>query len=242
MAADPKYIWDYLMKTIKNPYGVAGIMGNLFAESSLDTYCKTGGDKKINGLQYAEMVDKAENLYECTHDGVAFGLVQWCFWTRKEGLYSMAQSNGKSIGNLDIQLDYLILEMSECYKTVWNTVLNCASVSEATEIVMKKYEKPANTGDKALAKRVSKAVQYYEKYAEEKDIPKTLTKYVVTVADKVFIRCGNGKDYKDIGKINKTGTEYEWVATAENGWHAIRMKTKKQIGWISGEYTKIVEK
>ena len=38
-----KQIWDLLMKKIENPYGVAGIMGNLYAESSMRTTCMTGG-------------------------------------------------------------------------------------------------------------------------------------------------------------------------------------------------------
>ena len=32
-------IWNFLMNSINNVYGVAGLMGNLFAESRLDPTC-----------------------------------------------------------------------------------------------------------------------------------------------------------------------------------------------------------
>lgn len=37
--ADAKKIWDVLLKFIGNPYGVAGLMGNLKAESALEPVC-----------------------------------------------------------------------------------------------------------------------------------------------------------------------------------------------------------
>lgn len=36
MATNEKIIWDYLKSQIKNDYGVAGVMGNLYAESVLN--------------------------------------------------------------------------------------------------------------------------------------------------------------------------------------------------------------
>ena len=34
-----------------------------------------------------------------------------------------------------------------------------------------------------------------------------------------------------------TGTKLEYVASAFNGWHAV--KTGDQVGWVSGEYSDI---
>ena len=46
MASIEKNIWDYLIKEINNPYGVAGLMGNIYAESGMipnrvDVLCLT---------------------------------------------------------------------------------------------------------------------------------------------------------------------------------------------------------
>ena len=46
---DEEKIWNYLYNDIKNDYGVAGLMGNLFAESSLISYnLQNSFNKKLN--------------------------------------------------------------------------------------------------------------------------------------------------------------------------------------------------
>lgn len=246
--ADAKYIWDYLIKEIKNPFGVAGLMGNLEAESNLNPLCKTGGDKSISGKQYAEMVDNEEiDREHFIQDEVAFGLVQWRYWSRKDSLYAiwLAQRAGTSIGDLDFQLEYLLFEIEEFYHSVWDTLKNATSVKEASDIVMLKYEKPGNTSDTAKNKRASMGLAYYTKYAEQKsddkpaDEPKG--KYVRTTMDRVFIRQGNGKDYVAYTRIEKKGTQFKWVASSENNWHAVEFKISKNkyIGWISGECSEL---
>lgn len=51
---------------------------------------------------------------------------------------------------------------------------------------------------------------------------------------KVNIRVGNGTDYGRITQV-ADGKTYPWVATAENGWHAIVIG--KRVGWVSGKYS-----
>ena len=53
----------------------------------------------------------------------------------------------------------------------------------------------------------------------------------------VNIRQGNGADYARITSV-KDGTELEWIATAQNGWHAV--KVGSQVGWVSGKYSEII--
>ena len=52
----------------------------------------------------------------------------------------------------------------------------------------------------------------------------------------VNIRLGDSTDYDRVAYLNK-GDTMEWVATAENGWHAGRYE--KQIVWISGKYSTV---
>jgi peptidoglycan hydrolase-like protein with peptidoglycan-binding domain len=52
----------------------------------------------------------------------------------------------------------------------------------------------------------------------------------------VNIRVGNGTDYGRITAV-ADGTVFEHVATAVNGWHAV--KVGSQVGWVSGKYSEI---
>ena len=53
----------------------------------------------------------------------------------------------------------------------------------------------------------------------------------------VNIRVGNGTDYARISAVHD-GTEFEHIATAQNGWHAVKISS--QVGWVSGKYSEIV--
>ena len=52
----------------------------------------------------------------------------------------------------------------------------------------------------------------------------------------VNVRVGNDTKYGRITSV-KDGATYEWIATAENGWHAIVINA--QIGWVSGKYSTV---
>ncbi len=59
----------------------------------------------------------------------------------------------------------------------------------------------------------------------------------VSASGCVDVRTGNGTAYSRITAVN-SGDTFEWVATAANGWHALRMVD--QVGWISGEDSKLI--
>ena len=59
---------------------------------------------------------------------------------------------------------------------------------------------------------------------------------IVSAGGKVNVRCGNGITFSRITSV-KNGTAFEWIATAQNGWHAIVVNG--QVGWVSGQHSKI---
>ena len=60
---------------------------------------------------------------------------------------------------------------------------------------------------------------------------------IVCTSGTVNIRVGNGTDYSRITAV-ADGTEFEHVATASNGWHAV--KVGSQVGWVSGKYSNTI--
>ena len=157
-------IWSYLYNKIKNPYGVAALMGNLFAESSLNPINANNIKKKL-GLtneEYTAIIDSNKNDNFIT-DGIAYGLAQWRYSTRKQGLLLLARQQNKSIGGLNLQLEYLWQELQK-YKTVLNTLYTAKNIKEASDVVLLRYEKPANTSDKVKQKRASYGQKYFDKH------------------------------------------------------------------------------
>lgn len=162
-----KIIWDYLIQRIPNPYGVAGLMGNLWAESGFrpdnlqNTY-----EKKLDltDSEYTAAVD-AGTYPDFGTDRAGYGLAQWTNSTRKRNLHDFAKDAGKSIGDLGMQLDFLIHELTTGYKTVWDTLHTAASVQDASDIVLTKYERPADQSDTAKKRRAGYGLRFYDLYA-----------------------------------------------------------------------------
>ena len=80
-----KQIWDFLKTEGFNDFGVAGLMGNLLAESGLrpnnmeDQYQSKLG---YNDESYTRAVDNG-TYTNFIKDAVGYGLAQWTYWTRK---------------------------------------------------------------------------------------------------------------------------------------------------------------
>lgn len=244
---DEKLIWDMLMEAIGNPYGVAGLMGNLYAESRLDPLCKTGGKDAdvINTspeMYVAFIMDGFITPQDFAHDECAFGLAQWRYWSRKEALFLYIRENKMNISDVSAQVKFLLKEI-QTYKTVWNTILNAKSVKEASDIVMERYEKPANVSDKAKEKRAKFGQEYINKfaYAKTPDIPSSEPARVRTIIRNVNIRRGNGKQYGVITRASNAGTCFPYV-TKVGDWYAVELITGKQrqVGWVSVDCSEIV--
>ena len=73
-------------------------------------------------------------------------------------------------------------------------------------------------------------------YDPEPEQPSGTKVRIVCSGGTVNIRVGNGTDYGRISAVTD-GTEFEYVATAANGWHAVKIGS--QVGWVSGEYSEI---
>jgi len=223
-----KTIWDYLYQSTGSAIGTAAIMGNLMAESSLNPKCATNlkktGYPDVN--QYIMATD--DGVHDFAHDGVAFGLVQWCYWSRKQGFLDYVRTAGKSIGDLTAQLEYLIREMSGNYKTAWNAVLNANSIREASDAVMLKYENPATKTEAAKQKRAAYGQKYYDQFAKAQPAPSG--KKIVRTTAQVNARAGKGTNTEKLGSFIK-GKDLEWLAT-ENGWHKVAV-------WVSGEFSEV---
>ena len=239
-------IWNLLLDGIGNPYGAAAMMGNLRAESSLNPLNMTGTKAKqwATADEYVSAVNNGSyDIFSFAHDGIAFGLAQWLFWSRKQALAEYAR--GQDIGSVDVQMGYLFEELPK-YSTVWSGLVNATDISAASDLVMLKYERPGTVTKLAKEKRRDFAFRYFDRYyktpEESKDPPSQTDSsklIVATTAPNVLVRCGNGKEFGSIGRIDRMNASYLWIASSENGWHAI--KFGKQVGWVSGAYTKIAE-
>lgn len=160
-------IWKFLKSKGFTDFGVSGLMGNLYAESGLSPInLQNSYEKKLNftDQSYTQAVDDG-SYTNFVKDTAGYGLAQWTYWSRKQNLLNYARSVGKSIGDLDMQLEFLCKELSG-YSTVWKTLQSATSVFEASNAVLLQYERPANQSEAVQNKRASYGQAYYDKFAQ----------------------------------------------------------------------------
>lgn len=164
-----KTIWNFLTGKGLNDFAAAGIMGNLYAESGLrPNNLQNSSEKKLNmtDLDYTAAVDSG-SYTKFSSDAAGYGLAQWTYSTRKKALLDFAKAAKKSIGDLNMQLDFFWKEI-QGYSAVMSVLKKASSVLEASNAVLTGYEKPADQGASVQAKRAEYGQAYYNKYASKK--------------------------------------------------------------------------
>ena len=160
-------IWNYLKSKGFSDCGAAGTMANTQSESGnnpqnlQNTYEKKLG---FTDATYTAAVDSG-SYDNFVRDRAGYGLCQWTFWSRKQNLLRFAQAQKKSIGDLEMQLDFLLKELSEGYSSLLDKLRSASSVKEASDAFMLQFERPADQSEAAKNRRASCGQQFYEKFA-----------------------------------------------------------------------------
>ena len=199
-------IWNYLKGAGLNDFGTAGLIGNLYAESGLipnnveNLYEKRLG---VTDASYTAAVDSGKYQFFAT-DKAGYGLAQWTYCSRKAELLDYAQCCRKSIGDLEMQLDFLMKELREGYKTVLAVLKTAGSVRAASDAVLLKFERPADQSEAAQARRAAFSQKYYDKYAAGSAAGsggKPMTAIAARMNDIIPTECGCGKHIELFKKL-----------------------------------------
>lgn len=164
-------IWKKLRAKGFSETATAAIMGNMQGESGLIPY-RIQGDFSSDYARSKEYTRQVDNGQLSKNDflyygpgGGGYGLCQWTFWSRKAGLYDLAKSYGLSVGDEQVQVDWLYQEIQKpeyVYQkndfekyTVFDFLHRDESLLEMTKAVMRGYEKPWDQSDIVALQRAS---------------------------------------------------------------------------------------
>lgn len=227
-----KTIWDYLMSQIGNACGVAGLMGNIQAESGLKPNNLENSKEKASGFTdatYTQAVDDG-TYANFAGDAFGYGLCQWTSSGRKSALLSLKQSKGCSIADVNLQLEHLMNELNGSYKNVLKVLKNATSVREASDIVLTKFEIPRDQSEAVKVRRADMGQKFYEKFSGEAFKP-----YIARItAAALNVRKGAGITYPIVMQVKK-GSAYTIVEKVGE-WGRL----KSGVGWICLDYTQFV--
>ena len=163
-----KYIYKVCRAAGMTYAGAIGMLGNLQGETrdfdpmSCETqYLNRYG---LTDAEYTRRADAGEKIhgdYYFTHDSAGYGIAQWTWWGRKKGLLDYARAMGKSVGDLDAQIQYMLHELQTRYTKSWDILKATDSIYAAVHTLVTNYEKPANMTS-AVARRCDYAKAWQE--------------------------------------------------------------------------------
>ncbi len=136
------------------PQQSAGIVGNLIAESGVNP-------KRVQSTPTPE--GDRDNI--TVNNRTGYGIAQWTSSGRQQGLVDLARSRGMTIeGDLALQLDYLMQELTVGYKGVFDAIKLAADLKAASDVFMTEFERPADQSETAKQKRASMGQQVLDLY------------------------------------------------------------------------------
>jgi hypothetical protein len=251
-ATNEQKIWNYLKGKGLNDYAIAGVIGNLYAESGLlPNNLQNSYESKLGytDATYTAAVDNGTYAKFIT-DSAGYGLAQWTYSTRKSNLLKQAQAQKVSIGDLGIQLDFLWSEM-QTYTNLMNTLKSAKTVKAASDSMLLEFEKPANQSESVKNTRSNYGQKYYDKYATKtKTTSSTTTSTASTASSTKSTVPYKVKVIVDVLNVRKTAGASAAVSTTikKNGIYTITEekqvtntdktvatwgKLKSGIGWIN---------
>lgn len=144
-------VWNKLINKGIPDTGVAALMGNFYAESYVVPYLTQGDSEPFQvSIDYTNNVNNGTiSEYDFVHNGPrggGYGLAQWTYKPRKQGLYNKWQNDGyASIGDVTLACEYVWDELNGSYKSVLDYIKNNSkTLNQKTVKVLKDYENPEN--------------------------------------------------------------------------------------------------
>lgn len=164
---EERLIWDFLLDKIGNPYGAAGLMGNLYSESALrSTNLQQKYEKLLGHTDESYTLAVDLGLYKnFVSDRAGYGLAQWTTAGRKTNLLAFANDRGSSIADLDMQLEFLYHELEQSFPGVLAKLKNATSVREASDCVLTQFEMPKDQGPEVQIARAKAGDAFFYRYA-----------------------------------------------------------------------------
>lgn len=199
IAENKRIIWNFLKSEGLTDAGVAGLMGNLQAESGFESVIYENYFKPIVGLTDQEYVDRvnAGTYTNFVYDQVGFGLAQWTYSTRKQALLNDCRGN---IGDLNCQLRYLMKEFKNDYSGILATLKSSNDVYTCAIKVMLEFENPVDQSEGKKNLRYQLSQNIYNEFTGSGPVTRTYT--VVSGDTLSSIASRFGTTVNDICRLN----------------------------------------
>lgn len=121
--------------------GACGLMGNMQAESAMQSNIAQRGMTAMSDADYTAAADMG--AIDFASDAVGYGLCQWTYHTRKRALLDFAHACGVSVGDEAMQVEFCLAELRRDYPALFAALCTSGDIYDCTARVCREYERPA---------------------------------------------------------------------------------------------------
>ena len=138
-------IYDALRVAGLTAEGACGLMGNMYAESTLKSNIAQRGMTNLSDEDYTALADNGipVNGKDFANDSVGYGLCQWTDKGRKRNLLAFCKARGASVGDEQAQVAFCLQELQREYPMLLLELRSSHDMRQCAADVCTKYERPA---------------------------------------------------------------------------------------------------
>ena len=139
-------IYDRLRKAGLTEAGALGVLGNWECESNCEP-CRLQGDynsfRTVSNQYVWDVTNGRISRDRFSKDAKGFGLAQWTFWSRKAALYDFWKQSGKTLDDVNMQVDFALKEFKESFASDFAALKKEKAIDMACATVCERFENPA---------------------------------------------------------------------------------------------------
>lgn len=160
-----EYMYRRFRKAGMTVEGACAVLGQIQHESGFKP-TNAEDSKGINDDVYTRQVDNGTiSKQQFMYDSIGYGYAQWTFYTRKEKMYDFHRAKGKSIGDSDTQIGFLLWEMQHDYQNQWKLVTSSHDLETCSWELLDKWENPDGK-DEQKPIRYESAFRFYQQFRD----------------------------------------------------------------------------
>ena len=184
MTGNAKYIFYECTKAGMTPEATCALLGNLQEESGFNPMNLEDTANKKTGMTDSEYTDAVNggSYAGFVRDGFGYGIAQWTFYSRKQNLINFIRARKGSVGDLSLQVAFLLWELKGYYGRIWKMLCSSTDILECTRVLLYEWENPKEK-EKNLKQRYANARQWYAQLTKGGDAGLTQEEAIKQVLD-----------------------------------------------------------
>lgn len=126
--------------------GALGMLGNWECESGCEPYRVQGdyqSSRAISKAYVAAIEGGLSTREKFANDQKGFGLAQWTYPSRKQGLWDFWSIGNSKIDSCELQCNFAMIELQHWYPGLLSYLKSVEAIYDATDRICKEYERPA---------------------------------------------------------------------------------------------------